>query len=141
MVPREGTETSLLAYRSRLSQREGACLGGFLGHHKLCGVPGSAFPQVGPSRLGAEQGRGPCVQGWAQPDFWRVRCIPAWLDFSALCFPCLSDACEADESASLSLCSFLSTICPPAPAPAQPVAETGGPHPPSPPSLPSCPWG
>lgn len=34
---------------SWLSQREGARLVGFLGHHKLCGVPGSASPHPGPS--------------------------------------------------------------------------------------------
>lgn len=77
-------------------------------------------------------------EGWAQPDFWRVPCIPAWLNFSARCFLCLSDACEAAESASLSLCSLPSAICPSSPAPARPVAEAGGPHPPSPPSLLSC---
>lgn len=33
-----------LAQGSRLSQREGTSLSGFLGHHKLCGVPGSASP-------------------------------------------------------------------------------------------------
>lgn len=88
MAPREGAETSALAHGSSLSQREGARLGGVLGHHKLCEVPDSASPHTGPSRLGAEQGGGPCVQGWAQPDFWRVPCIPAWLNFSARCFLC-----------------------------------------------------
>lgn len=84
---------------------------------------------------GTEQGLGPCVQGWTQPDFWQARCIPAWLSFSARRFLCLSDACKAAKSASLSLCSLLSAICPSAPAPAQPVAEARGPHPPSSPSL------
>lgn len=51
------------------------------------------------------------MQGWAQPDFWRVLCVPAWLNFSARCFLCLSDACEAAESAHfLSAPSFLPSV-------------------------------
>lgn len=74
---------------SWLSQREGARLVGFLGHHKLCGVPGSASPHPGPSSGAAAAdwglaGPGAMCAGLGTACFWRVRCIPAWLLFRPL---------------------------------------------------------
>lgn len=154
-VPQEGAETAAFVHGSRLSQR-GRCQPGWVfrrsrnppsralqGGQVLLPTARERAARLLWGAVGAEGGQGSHARGAGHS--LRFGEHGAFLPGSA--FPLAASSAERCLRGSRGRLAFslrrslLSAICPSAPAPAQPVAEAGGPRPPSPASSSLCPQG